>query len=317
MGPHPLPEPALPVPRGFAPLTQRVEHSQGSRFAPSTLSCVPGSGPASCPAIQLPPYPLQSYVGMCVAVRDERDLGEWLDHYRALGVGAFYLYDHNATRPLATHEPKLLDQPDIRYEYFNRINPWSEPQMAIYNACLAHAASRHRWLGMLDVDEFVFIRRGVNDLRQVLMQFDVADVGGLALNWQQYGASNHTERPDGNVVDNYFQCFPFSNPNCQHVKLFVNSRHVLRVDFPHTANFRAGKYAVNENMAAVTGPFSSPPSGDWLRIAHYVVKSEEDFREKMARGAVHGNVTHDMEFFHGVNEDATQICRPQGQNAEG
>ena len=48
-----------------------------------------------------------NYVAMCLAVKDQHaDIREWLEHHMRLGVGKFYIYDNNSSRPML---PEFFD----------------------------------------------------------------------------------------------------------------------------------------------------------------------------------------------------------------
>ena len=47
------------------------------------------------------------YLAMCLAVKDQHaDIREWLEHHQRLGVGKFYIYDNNSSRPML---PEFFD----------------------------------------------------------------------------------------------------------------------------------------------------------------------------------------------------------------
>ena len=47
------------------------------------------------------------YLAMCLAVKDQHaDIREWLEHHLRLGVGKFYIYDNNSSRPML---PEFFD----------------------------------------------------------------------------------------------------------------------------------------------------------------------------------------------------------------
>lgn len=44
---------------------------------------------------------------MCLAVKDQHaDIREWLEHHQRLGVGKFYIFDNNSSRPML---PEFFD----------------------------------------------------------------------------------------------------------------------------------------------------------------------------------------------------------------
>ena len=60
-----------------------------------------------------------AYVAMCLVVKDQpRDVVEWVQHHQQLGVGKFYIFDHNSSVPLITELYPQVDTGLVRYQYF-------------------------------------------------------------------------------------------------------------------------------------------------------------------------------------------------------
>ena len=70
---------------------------------------------------------------------------------------------------------------------------------------------------------------------------------------------------------------------------------------------QAGKHAVGTAGFRVTGAKSQRVASERLVLNHYVTKSLQQFRDKMARGSAMGN-RKTMEFFNVVQSEATQNC---------
>ncbi|RYF12064.1 MAG: glycosyltransferase family 2 protein [Deltaproteobacteria bacterium] len=268
--------------------------------------CLQNPKPLECFEKKRSTTPAVRKVAICAIARDEAyDLPEWMAHHRNLGVGTFYLFDHGSTPPMAETLGDSLMADDVVYNYYNHTAHDTYPQTAVYNACIANYASRQDFMAFIDVDEFLVMPQG-DSLPAMLGDF--VDHGALAVNWRQFGSSGHRRRPAGRVVDNYVFCYPATHENCRIVKLIANTKYLRRFDGPHTASFTDGKLAVTENMEPVDGPQSDSVSMNKVALYHYVTKSLEDFRHKMARGAAHGTVVKEMNFFRVVNREATALC---------
>jgi hypothetical protein len=247
-------------------------------------------------------------VAMCVVTKDERGFGEWKEHYEALGVGAFYVKDHNSTVPLVQADPSLALATNVDIEYFNAYSGTRWPQTAAYNECLRRYGKQHKAMAFFDVDEFLVLLNGETSLVQFLKEFE--SFGALVVNWEVHGSSGHVKRPEGKLMDNYPKCYPADHPNHRHVKVIVNPAHVRSTGWdPHTFIYRGNMTAVNENREPVVGPLTPSINKSRVKLIHYVIKSLDEFREKMQRGASHG-AAKTMEFFEETDRDATQYCDP-------
>jgi hypothetical protein len=101
------------------------------------------------------------YVALCAVVKDQaRDLREWVEYHRYIGVRKIYVYDNNSTVPLAASIADHLREGTVEYSYFvgrrrHRDLFRTTSQWWAYNDCVARFAHRHRWLAFIDVDEFI------------------------------------------------------------------------------------------------------------------------------------------------------------------
>lgn len=60
-----------------------------------------------------------AYVAMCLIVKDQpRDVVEWVHHHQRIGVGKFYVFDHNSSVPLVKELHPLIEAGAVRYQYF-------------------------------------------------------------------------------------------------------------------------------------------------------------------------------------------------------
>lgn len=67
------------------------------------------------------------------------------------------------------------------------------------DSCRQHG-SKHVFLGFIDFDEFlIFIDHNITHVEQLLRPYE--QYGGLAVHWVLVGPSNHSERPNGAVID--------------------------------------------------------------------------------------------------------------------
>ena len=135
--------------------------------------------------------------------------------------------------------------------------------------------------------------------------------GGLAVNWVTFGSSGHLTRPPGGTLASFTKCLKDDHDVNSHVKLIVNTGYILALEHnPHTARYRfPGKFTVNELRQPVEGPFSVPVSHTRIALHHYLLKSLEQFQEKVNRGSPDGRGRGKrMDTFTDVDKEATYDC---------
>ena len=107
-----------------------------------------------------------------------------------------------------------------------------------------------------------------------------------------YGTSGHSTRAEGLVIENHpLRRSPTDEPT--HIKSIADPARTVRTGSVHFFVYDDGR-AVDENHQPIDrAPFSLTPGASCsrLRINHYFMKSEEEYRRKKARGTAHSGKT--------------------------
>lgn len=218
-------------------------------------------------------------LGLCVAVRNEaRHIAEWVAYHALVGVERFAIYENDSTDDTAAVLARLARHYDIE------VVPWaSQPaNSTAYDHCLAQGGLGAQWLACLDADEFL-IPGEADSLRDLLARVP-AEVAALTPNWRIFGSSGHRARPALPSLAAYCSRAPFDFPANRHVKSIVRPELTCGVLNPHqflTVGRQVdGGFAETHPLA---GQLSLPRyTGLWIN--HYIVRSQEDFAAKRARG---------------------------------
>lgn len=211
------------------------------------------------------------YLSVVAIMKDEgKNLQEWLQFHRGVGVEHFYLYDNGST----DDTKKLCEgQKDISYFYTDM----DMCQMACYYNALTAFRDQSRWMAFIDLDEFLFAPGG--DLKDRLKDFE--QYPGVAVNEVFYGSNGFQKRPAGGVLRNYVR--RGERPDA-HIKSIVQPMATLcPAGNPHSFVYTQG-VPVNEQKVPCPGPFNESRTVDLFRINHYWVKSKEEYEKKITRG---------------------------------
>ena len=253
------------------------------------------------------------YLAMCLITRDSVDLRDWVQHYLDLGVSKIYVFDHNSSTPVIKQLWDYEVEQTVVYHYvedFSFFEGESIVQFEAYRQCIKKYAHRHQFLTFFDDDEYIVLKpeARTRSLAEFLRSYE--DYGGLAVNWQIIGSSEHVTRPPGRVTDNYVECIPEQDYQNTHVKVIANTRYVISTHGnPHTFAYLNGATAVNEVFAVVPSAFGDPVSTTKIVLYHYTVKSYDDFqRKKDWTIGAGGGTRKDQEFFDNVNKAANDTC---------
>lgn len=233
-------------------------------------------------------------IAAVLMVRDEQyDLLEWLAYHHVVGIGKFVVYDNESsdgTLSALKRAQSLYDIDIVSWPTF----PKRLTQIFAYrDACFRlRNQTEVEWCAFLDIDEFLFSATG-SRLEQLTDQCSSASAIGL--NWAVFGSSGHQERPEGLVIDNFWQRAMLYNPcNCI-IKSIVRPAEVLDCFNPHYFKIRkpivdadGDPLPINADLNGVAGDIKLC---GW-RLNHYATRSRWHWDRRLKRGQA-GNIAVD------------------------
>lgn len=245
---------------------------------PLSLLLVAGAPPSSQ---MLPPL----YFAICLIVKHDPYLDEWIEYHARMGCSKFYVFDHNSSVPLAHSLGTYVDHGLV--EVF-RIGDFNEPtsQLYAYQQCVQRHGRKHQFMAFIDSDEYIVVTNSSLRIPDVLRLYEA--YGGLVLNWKMFGSSGHVSRPSGGVLANYNRCV-----DNYHVKTIGNMQYTTGAGRnPHCMQYRKGYFSVDTSKQSNPGPWNPlnktgpVPSHLYsvMYINHYHTKSQQDWVAKIMRG---------------------------------
>jgi Glycosyltransferase family 92 len=228
-------------------------------------------------------------------------LREWLEFHMLVGAERFYLYDNGSDDGSLDVLAPYLELESVV------VTSWLESpgQLGAYSHCVNTYADDAFWIAFIDIDQFFYAPDG-RDLRVVLTDFDRPDVGGIAVNYADFGTSGRVAPSKRPVIESYLHrmaddgCVPLPHlrrrrlpgalgppsyhPLSAHVSSVVRPARVRSFASPHHANYRRGTHAVTETGERTSGPLTRRVSMTRLRMNHYWTKSVAECRQKFRRG---------------------------------
>lgn len=218
--------------------------------------------------------PVMHYVSICAIVKDEdKDVREWLHYHFATGFEHALIFDNNSRVPLKKVLADFIAGGLVTIEDF----PLKcAQQLSAYMSALKYWGKNTRWLAFIDVDEFI-VPLEKDDIRDFLD--DYIQYAGVGANWAMFASGGHVKRPAGGIIENYTACLGL-NP---HIKSIVQPAMTQIAKSAHHFTYRQDNFCVNEDGIPIHG-FVSYPVAHKLKINHYYYKSQDDFKEKVARG---------------------------------
>lgn len=219
------------------------------------------------------------YLSLCAIIKNETPyLKEWLEFHKMIGVEHFYIYDNNSTDNPEEFLKTYIEKKEVECTRWG-IQPG---QLSAYADCIFKHKEDSRWIGFIDIDEFIFPPWG-ETLSNFLKKYEYAS--GLVVNWRIFGSSGLDKKPEGLVIENYLKRGLVTNKINYTVKTIANPKCVLRFKNPHFVQMKNGyRYPVNESGLEIPSWESPVNDTDVICVHHYFTKSKEEFAQKIARG---------------------------------
>jgi len=239
---------------------------------------------------------------ICAIFKNEAPyLREWIEFNHIVGVDHFYLYNNNSEDEYLGVLKPYIDKGLVTLIEW----PYSQMQMECYKACIARFAQETKWLGFIDIDEFI-IPKSTDSVYDFLKTFE-NKAGAVNIYWRLFGTSGKLNRDlKGLVCEDFTVCWP---KHCDIGKCFYNtaygfnpsSKHSSQLHHKFWANIKGADVPpVNVFNKICIGTRNVAKSGEFpIQINHYFTKSYKEYAMKGAKGDVYFKINpHDENYFY-------------------
>src|ERR1019366_7951356 len=178
---------------------------------------------------------MPEYLAIAAILRAEAPfIDEWLAYHRLMGVDHFLLYDDDPRQNLGT----LTERHRAYVTVFGKAEFDCTPdgrnrQTRAYEHSLKQ--TRCRWVALIDVDEFIVIRKHPT-IVEFLREFENAEA--VALTWHMFGHNGYFENPSGLITESLAR--RQAEPGNMR-KLIVKREDVLSVKGAHACQMRRAR----------------------------------------------------------------------------
>ncbi len=249
-------------------------------------------------------------VSICGIFKNEgKYLREWIEFHKVVGIDHFYMYNNNSEDNFREVLKPYIEEGIVTLVEW----PKNQAQMEAYQDCIFQFANETKWLGFIDIDEFV-VPKSTNDVYSFLKNFD-KKTSAVLIYWKMFGSSGKLNRDiSGLVTEDLTVCWPklmnvgkcffntkytFDNSSRNvtlHHQLWAKSK---RKAFPPVNMF--GKFVFNGRH--LTGGKEIP-----IQINHYFSKTYNEYLEKKSKGDVYFKINpHDEEYFYDHEMNNTSV----------
>jgi len=138
----------------------------------------------------------------CVFQNEAPYLKEWIEFHKMVGVRHFVLVDDASSDDYVSILQPYLDSGEV--ELVQRPCPdglrgsgWPQYQCAVHAALVDHLRGVARWLGLVDIDEFIVPMSHAN-VPDFLNEYE--DYGGVYIRWEPFGTSHLAKLSPGELM---------------------------------------------------------------------------------------------------------------------
>ncbi|CAA0823459.1 Domain of unknown function (DUF23 [Striga hermonthica] len=142
-------------------------------------------------------------VCVCTMLRNQaRFLPEWIMYHARIGVESFFIYDNNSDDHIELVVDSLVA--NSNHNITRRLWPWIKTQEAGFGHCALMARDTCKWIGFIDVDEFLHFPSKNSSLRDFVQNHArPSDVAELRIPCHNFGPSGLTKSPERGVSIGY------------------------------------------------------------------------------------------------------------------
>ena len=241
-------------------------------------------------------------VALCAIFKNEADyLKEWIEYHRIAGVSHFYLYNNFSQDDYQTVLAPYIASGDVTLTDW----PYPQGQMAAYKDCVRKAGKESRWIGFVDLDEFV-VPVDDDHLYDFLKKFE-KNRGSVLMYWKIFGSGGRMRRDLlGLVTEDFTVSW---NKHTDIGKCFYNTAYDFIPDYKKNGLIHHSMWTGCRGKALppvncfnrVCFERYHPAKGDHfpVRINHYFTKSLEEWKQgKQVKGDVYFKENpHDEAYF--------------------
>lgn len=240
-------------------------------------------------------------VSLCAIFKNEAPyLKEWIEFHRIVGIDKFYLYNNFSS----DNYIEVL-QPYIESGIVDLIEwPIKQGQMKAYDDCFKKHREDTKWIGFLDLDEFV-VPNKVDKVYDFLKKFENKRPS-VIIYWKVFGTSGLINRDKkGLVTEEIVGCWEKYDTVG---KCFFNTRYDYDQSLKNNIDMHSiwGSYnkfklpPVNFCDKVCLGWLNPVNTHDFpIQINHYFTKSYNEYLVKQSRGDAFFEINpRDEEYFY-------------------
>lgn len=168
------------------------------------------------------------HTSICAIYKNEAPyIREWIEYHLLIGIDHFYLYNNLSDDDHYKTLLPYIENGIVTYAEYNKDlmicdnNFFFLAKDYPYNDVIYNYKNESKWIGFIDLDEFITIYDGTK-INNFIDKYD--KYAGLAINWLIFGGSNNYMEPEGLIIENYILRAKKDFFRNRYVKCIINPR---------------------------------------------------------------------------------------------
>lgn len=234
---------------------------------------------------------------------EESFLPEWLDHYFTRNIDHIYLINDNSSDNsvdiVLSHPNKnniTLCHTDNDDWVYNKY--WK--QEYLYNKYFQYSLQTTKWLGVFDLDEFVYAPDEIN-FKNILLSYNDKPQQELIIDWYWFGSNGLEEQPKS-IINNFIKRSKnlsktiIQTNNLSHMgyhpdwccKSFAKTQYISSIRHHYNKFYYYNKTDYISHGKNISFSHNLSDSGS-MYINHYIGSKNYYFNNKINRGSCNNN----------------------------
>lgn len=240
-------------------------------------------------------------VSICAIFKDEAPyLKEWIEFHKIVGVDHFYLYNNKSSDNYLEILQPYMDEGLVEIKDW----PKAQSQMEAYKDFMDTKARETKWVGFIDLDEYV-IPNKYDNIYDFLKKFK--NKPSVIIYWKYMGSSGLINRNPNSLIT---ETFVIGWPKYAAIgKFFFNTKFKYEFDYKRNGHmhYTWGSYKGIKlppvNLFGHICPrcnYNAVHTDDFpIQINHYVIKTYREYIDKKSKrgGGVNPLGIHDAKYF--------------------
>lgn len=137
------------------------------------------------------------YLSVAACFKNEHHcIVEWIEHYKFHGIDHIYLINDFSTPEYLPLIQKYIDSGYVTLYHNDIVTKDSGRQGKIYEKYFRGILKDTRWLGIIDLDEFLYSPSEI-DIKNIVKKYE--SYSSIRVSWIHFGSNGHIKQPESLV----------------------------------------------------------------------------------------------------------------------